>query len=90
MTLQTFSFLAPPVVFGVKSAENIGEHLIRLGARHVLVVSDRGLEKAGLVDQLSAWIRKANLAVTTYTDIEPEPSVHSVRYCAMEAKFIAS
>jgi len=86
MTLQTFSFLAPPVVFGVKSAENIGEHLTRLGARHVLVVSDRGLEKAGLVDQLNAWIRKANLAITTYTDIEPEPSIHSVRACVNFAR----
>lgn len=81
MTIQTFGFLAPPIVFGVKSAENIGEHLTRLGARHVLVVSDRGLEKAGLVDQLCGWIRKANVAITTYVDIEAEPSVHSVRAC---------
>jgi alcohol dehydrogenase len=86
MNLQTFSFLAPPVVFGVKSAENIGEHLTRLGARHVLVVSDRGLEKAGLVDQLCGWIRKSNLTVTTYTDIEPEPSIHSVRACVNFAR----
>ncbi len=86
MILQTFSFLAPPVVFGVKSAENIGEHLTRLGARHVLVVSDRGLEKAGLVDQLCGWIRKANVAITTYTDIEPEPSIHSVRACVNFAR----
>ncbi len=81
MTIQTFSFLAPPVVFGVKSAENIGEHITRLGARHVLVVSDRGLEKAGLVDQLCGWIRKANVAIRPYLDIEPEPSIHSVRAC---------
>jgi alcohol dehydrogenase class IV len=86
MTLQTFRFLAPPVVFGVKSAENIGEHLTHLGARHVLVVSDRGLENAGLVDQLNAWIRKANLTVTIYTDIEPEPSVYSVRACVNFAR----
>jgi len=86
MNIQTFSFLAPQVVFGVKSAENIGEHITRMGSKHVLLISDRGLEKAGLVDQLSGWIRRANVAVTTYTDIEPEPSVHSARSCVQFAR----
>lgn len=86
MNIPSFGFLAPPVIFGVKSAETIGEHLTRLGARHVLLVSDRGLEKAGLTDQLCAWVRKANLPVTLYTDIEPEPSVHSVRNCVQFAR----
>ena len=81
MTIQTFSFLVPPVVFGVRTAESISEHLIRMGAKQILVISDRGLEKAGLVEQLCAWIRKADVSVTTYTDIEAEPSVHSVRKC---------
>jgi len=86
MTIKTFSFLAPPIIFGIKSAENIGEHLTRLGARHVLVISDRGLEKAGLVNQLCGWICKANVAITTYVDIEPEPSIHSVRACVNFAR----
>ena len=81
MNMPTFSFLAPPIVFGVKSAESIAEHITRMGAKHVLLVSDRGLEKAGLVAQLSAWIKKADVAVTTYTDVEPEPSVDSARAC---------
>ncbi len=86
MNMQTFSFLAPQVVFGVKSAENISEHITRMGAKHVLLVSDRGLEKAGLVDQLRAWIGKANVTITTYTDIEPEPSVDNVRACVNFAR----
>lgn len=86
MTINTFSFLAPQVVFGVKSAENISDHITRMNSKHVLLVSDRGLEKAGLVDQLCGWIKKANVAVTTYTDIEPEPSVHTVRACVQFAR----
>jgi len=42
MNMQTFSFLAPPVVFGIKSAENISEHINRMGAKHILVISDHG------------------------------------------------
>jgi alcohol dehydrogenase len=86
MSIQTFGFLTPQIVFGVKSAENIGEHVKRMGAKHVLVISDRGLEKAGLVDQLSAWIGKANIPVTTYTNIDPDPSVENVRNCVKFAR----
>lgn len=86
MSIQNFSFLAPQVVFGVKSAESIGDHITRLGAKNVLLISDRGLEKAGLVDQLCSWIRKTDVPVTTYTDIEPEPSVHSARDCVNFAR----
>lgn len=86
MSIQPFSFLAPQIVFGVKSAENISEHITRLGAKHVLVVSDRGLEKAGLVDQICTWIGKANVSVVTYTNIDPDPSVDNVRDCAKFAR----
>jgi len=86
MNIQTFGFLTPQIIFGIKSAENISEHITQMGSKHVLLISDRGLEKAGLVDQLSGWIKKANGAVTTYTHIEPEPSVHSVRICVQFAR----
>ncbi|MEW6650989.1 MAG: iron-containing alcohol dehydrogenase [Chloroflexota bacterium] len=86
MPLTTFGFIAPPVVFGIKSAENIAEHIQRLAARRVLLISDRGLEKAGLVDQLSAWIGRADVPVVRYTDIEPEPSTSSVRACVTYAR----
>lgn len=86
MNMQTFSFLAPPVVFGIKSAENISEHINRMGAKHILVISDHGLKKTGLVAQLCAWIRKTDFSVETYTDIEPEPSTQSVRTCVEFAR----
>ncbi|PKO14433.1 MAG: alcohol dehydrogenase [Chloroflexi bacterium HGW-Chloroflexi-10] len=86
MTIQAFSYLAPPIVFGVHSAEKIGEHIARLGASHVLLISDRGLEKAGLVDQLTSWIQKSGFSVTRYTDIEPEPSINNVRACVSFAR----
>jgi alcohol dehydrogenase len=86
MTLPQFSFLAPPIQFGVGTAERISQHITCLSAKHVLLVSDKGLEKAGLVDQLAAWIRLGNILVTTYTDIEPEPSVDNVRACVAFAR----
>lgn len=86
MTLKPFMYLAPRVQFGVGAAENISEHITRLGGKNVLLVSDKGLERAGLVDQLKVWIAKTGFNVTVYTDIEPEPSVDSVRVCVQFAR----
>lgn len=86
MSIQSFAYLAPPIQFGVGAAEKIGEHITRLGGKNVLLVSDKGLEKAGLVDTLAGYIRQAGVSVIAYTDIEPEPSVDSARACCQFAR----
>ena len=86
MTIQNFAYLAPSIQFGVGAAEKIGEHITRLGGKNVLLVSDKGLEKAGLVDLLAGYIRQAGISVIAYTDIEPEPSVDSARACTEFAR----
>ena len=80
--MAPFNFLAPHVLFGSHTAEKLGEHLERLHASRVLLISDRGLEKAGLVAQVRTWASRPGITVETFTDVEPEPSVETVRRCA--------
>ena len=84
--MNTFRFLAPSILFGTKSAETLAEHLKTLGASRVLIVSDRGLEKAGVLSKVCGWITQAGLSAESYSDIEPEPSLESVRTCMANAR----
>jgi alcohol dehydrogenase len=73
--------LPTEVIFGSGCAETVGMQARRLGAQRVLLISDRGLEKAGLVEQLGSWLRKAALSVESYTGVEAEPPISSVEPC---------
>ncbi len=46
------------IVFGSGCAETIGQHVRSLGGTRALLISDRGLQKAGLVAQMERWLDK--------------------------------
>ncbi|AWV20493.1 1,3-propanediol dehydrogenase (plasmid) [Roseomonas mucosa] len=62
-----------PALFGRGSVVQLGGRLQGIGATRVLLVSDAGLEKAGLVDRVAGLLRDASLAVETYTGVSPNP-----------------
>jgi alcohol dehydrogenase len=69
------------LIFGSGCAETVGEQAHKLGAKRALVISDQGLKKAGLVDQVESWLHNADISSTSYLDVETEPSVDSVAPC---------
>jgi alcohol dehydrogenase class IV len=70
--------LRTEVIFGSGCAEGVGEVAKRLGAQRVLVISDRGLQKAGLVEAVMRWLAQAGLTVESFVDVEAEPPLESV------------
>jgi alcohol dehydrogenase len=87
---QTGAFAtAGQIVFGNGCAESVGEHARRLGATRVMLVSDPGLERAGLVAQVRGWIAAVGLAVETYVGVQPEPSIDTVNTLLAQARAIA-
>ncbi len=69
------------VIFGSGCAETVGEQARKLGAKRALVISDQGIQKAGLVDQIESWLNKADISSRSYVDVEAEPSTDSVVPC---------
>jgi alcohol dehydrogenase class IV len=69
------------VIFGSGCAETVGEQARKLGAKRALVISDQGIQKAGLVDQIESWLDKTGISSTSYVDVEAEPSTDSVSPC---------
>lgn len=79
---RTSVFLSPTkTILGKGSIGELGKEAASLGARKVLVVTDPGVVKAGLVASPREVLRRAGLEVEIYDGVEPEPPVRVVDDC---------
>jgi alcohol dehydrogenase class IV len=74
-----FSFHLPTSIeFGYGKAARLGERLLQLGVSRVFVVSDKGVESAGLLAQLTESLRLSGILYDIYTDVEPDPGLETI------------
>ncbi|MBU3062661.1 iron-containing alcohol dehydrogenase [Nocardia sp. NEAU-G5] len=66
------------VIAGAGSVARLGGLLHERGARRVLIVTDPGLRKTGMVDDVAATITTAGPAVTIHSEIPANPSTASL------------
>ena len=79
MTFKEFSFFLPGKIhFGVNSSAHMDGYLKEYSIKRVLFISDRGLEKAGLVQKMERVLRSAGIVFVTFLDVEANPSIETV------------
>ncbi|GER68566.1 alcohol dehydrogenase [Weizmannia acidilactici] len=66
-------FVIPEIIFGKNALDQAGEACLRLGAKKVLIVSDKGVANAGWLDHVIEICRNSGLPFATFTDITPNP-----------------
>jgi alcohol dehydrogenase len=66
------------VFYGRGASALVGERLSELGVTRALVVSDRGVAGAGIVDAVAGHVRAAGIDVALYTDTQPNPTTTNV------------
>ena len=77
---QTFGFFIPTVsLMGVGSAKDAGAQAKALGATNLLIVTDAGLAKIGVADQIKQLLVDAGVKATMYSGAEPNPTDKNVR-----------
>jgi len=77
--LRTFELQMPRhVIFGFHTVSHVGREAKQLNAHKVLIVTDQGISKAGLVSQVSQPLLNEGLNVEVWDKVEPEPSVATV------------
>lgn len=89
MTEQLNSALihSPPVIdIGVNALKNVMNHVRLLGGSKVLIVSDPGVEKAGLVKEVQNLLEEGNISYVYFREVEPEPSIETVEKCTEVAR----
>ncbi len=77
--LNSFSFELPTrIEYGVDSLGKLVEFVEELGARKVLIVTDRGIEATGILSAISDQLKHASLAFEFFSDVESNPKDHNV------------
>lgn len=84
MTETYYEFFCPvKLIVGARALENIPYELGALGASRPLLVTDRGVAAAGLVDQLRAVLSAGGLEIAAvYDEVPPDSSLAAVRAIA--------
>ncbi|MGI8317176.1 iron-containing alcohol dehydrogenase [Halobacillus mangrovi] len=67
-------FMPGHVRFGVNAYLTLVEEVKKLNARRITVISDKGLDKVGLVQKVLDLLAPLEIDVTTFTDISGEPT----------------
>ncbi len=74
------------VVFGVNSIERAGELARVLGARKVLLVTDRGIVAAGHAARVETLLQAAGMEVACFDEVEENPGTQCVDRCVQVAR----
>jgi alcohol dehydrogenase len=74
------------VIFGLNSVERVGELAVELGARKVLLVTDRGIVSAGHAGRVGRLLEGAGLSVCCFDAVEENPGTRCVDRCLEAAR----
>lgn len=78
-------FMLPEVnYFGKGALENLKDEVKDRNVKSIFLVSDKGLDNAGLVGELIEILKPMNVEVVKFLDVEQEPSVDNVDQAAIE------
>jgi alcohol dehydrogenase len=70
----SFVFHTPTRIdFGLDKSKKIGDEIKSMGAKRVLLVTDLGLVKAGIADEVANLIRDKGVDVHLFSDVQPNP-----------------
>ncbi len=77
---EPFAIKLPPlVVVGGGVSERLPEHVRRLGAGRVLVVTDSFLNEHGPIPAVVAGLKAAGIDAAVFHDVQPDPTTGNVR-----------
>ena len=74
------------ILFGRGVSQRVAEPLQQVSAKRVLVVTDPGVIKVGLVEPVLDRLRDAGIAYEVYDGVVPDPTVGDVDRCFERAK----
>ena len=74
-----FKFVIPTTVeCGVGISDRCGTFMTSLGIQRVLLVTDRGIIRAGLLNGIESSLSEHGIAFAIYDEVEPNPSAESI------------
>jgi len=75
-----FMFDMPTLVkFGVGVAESVGEEIKKLAAKKILLVSDKGVVKAGIVGKVGEFLQASGVEFLIFDEVGPNPRDQTIK-----------
>ena len=85
--MQTFeSELTQRVIFGENTIERLGEETKALGVHRVFIVTDPGIQQAGIADKARSALAREGIACHMFADVAPNPTTRHVEAALAFAK----
>lgn len=76
---MTFPFRLPGVnYYGKGTLVNLKTEVAKVEGKNVFLISDIGVQKAGLVDVVKLLLEEVGVRVHVFLDVEPEPSFENI------------
>lgn len=76
--MSTYYFLPTRNVFGMGSAQEVGDLMRSLGGQKTLIVTDQFLSRSGMAGQLQESLSKAGIESVVFPGAEPNPTDKNV------------
>lgn len=71
--MNIIKYVTPEIIFGCGALAQVGDSMLRLGARKVFVVSDEGVINSGWVEKALSYLKLAGLEYEVYSNITSNP-----------------
>ena len=82
-----FAFQLPKkIIFGNGAAHQLGAEIRNLNVRKVVIVTDPGIVKAGLLEDAISSMEKEQIRFEVFDKVEPDPPIRIVEECTMKVK----
>ena len=78
--------LKQQVIYGDNTIERLGELTRSLGGSRVLVATDPGIEKAGILARAVSALQSEGISASVYADVTPNPTTEDVEATVTVAK----
>lgn len=84
---NSFDFVLPTKIrFGKGISQEIGSELKRMGKKNPLLITDKGLIEAGIIDKITGYLEKDGFFCSLFDGIEPNPRDTTVQQAYEQAK----
>lgn len=85
--IKSFAFELPTKLeYGIGISKNLSPYLKDMGAEKILLVTDQGIVKSGMLDSIEKQLASAGMDWVRFSDVEPNPKDYNVEAGAALAK----
>lgn len=76
----------PKIITGPTSITTLPQEIKQLGGRNIFIITDEGIIKAGICDQVIQILKGSAESVSFYGNVPPEPPLETITECLEQAR----